>query len=67
LKWLANFGPISPQVKCLNEFYAELSSQNATFKRLYDHLVAFRNEEYFWFQVAEFSFDAFQVRFRTKT
>ena len=47
-----------------NELYADLSRQNAAFKKVYDHLVAFRDDQYLWWQVAEFGFDTFMVRHR---
>jgi hypothetical protein len=28
---------------------------------------AFRNDEYFWWQVAEYGFDTFMIRSRTRT
>jgi TRAP-type mannitol/chloroaromatic compound transport system substrate-binding protein len=31
---------------------------------MYDHLMAFRNEEYLWWQVAEYSYDSFMIRSR---
>lgn len=49
-----------------NEVYAELSASNADFKSIYDSQKAFRGEGYLWFQVAEYSFDTFQIRNRTK-
>jgi TRAP-type mannitol/chloroaromatic compound transport system substrate-binding protein len=49
-----------------NEIYAELSAQNADFKTIYDSYRSYRNEGYLWFQVAEFTFDAFMIRNRTK-
>ena len=30
-------------------------------------IVAFRNDEYLWWQVAEFSYDNFMIRTRAKT
>jgi TRAP-type mannitol/chloroaromatic compound transport system substrate-binding protein len=33
---------------------------------MYEHLRAFRNEEYLWFQVAEYSFDSFMIRARAR-
>jgi TRAP-type mannitol/chloroaromatic compound transport system substrate-binding protein len=50
-----------------NEVYAETSAANPRFKKIYDSLVAFRSDSYLWWQVAEMSFDNFQVRMRTKT
>ncbi len=47
-------------------FWAEISAQNADFKKLIDSLRAFRNEEYLWFQVAEYAFDSYMIRARTR-
>jgi TRAP-type mannitol/chloroaromatic compound transport system substrate-binding protein len=52
--------------KAAQEVYAELSAQNADFKKLYDHTVAYRAEQYLWWQVAEYSFDSFMIRARGK-
>jgi hypothetical protein len=30
-------------------------------------MVAFRNDEYLWWQVAEYTFDTYMIRARTKT
>ncbi len=40
--------------------------QNADFKKLYDRTVAFRAEQYLWWQVAEYSFDSFMIRARAQ-
>jgi TRAP-type mannitol/chloroaromatic compound transport system substrate-binding protein len=47
-----------------NKLYAEICGTNADFKKVYDHMIAFRNDQYLWWQVAEFSYDAFMVRQR---
>lgn len=47
-----------------NEVYAEISANNADFKKGYDSLAAFRSDEYLWWQVAEYGFDAFMIRAR---
>lgn len=36
-------------------------------KKLLDSTIAFHNEEYLWFQVAEYSYDNFLIRQRAKT
>jgi TRAP-type mannitol/chloroaromatic compound transport system substrate-binding protein len=54
-------------LKAANEVYAEVTAGNAEFKRVYDAMVAFRNEEYLWWQVAEFAYDSFMIRTRTRT
>ncbi|WP_298960239.1 ABC transporter substrate-binding protein [uncultured Methylobacterium sp.] len=53
-------------LKAANEIYAELSAKNSDFKRVYDSLKAFRNEEYLWFQVAEYTYDNFMIRARAR-
>jgi len=50
-----------------NELYAEISAKNEGFKKVYDSLVAFRNDQYFWWQVAEYGFDSYMVRTRTRS
>ena len=53
-------------LKAANELYDELSAKNADWRKVYDSYRNFRNEEYIWFQVAEFTFDAFMVRARAR-
>jgi TRAP-type mannitol/chloroaromatic compound transport system substrate-binding protein len=48
--------------KAANEVYGETSADNPRFKKIYDSMVAFRSDSYLWRQVAEMSFDLFQVR-----
>ena len=67
----AQLRPFSAEIldaayKATNEVYAEISAQNADFKKLIDSLRAFRNEEYLWFQVAEYAFDTYMIRARTR-
>lgn len=47
--------------KASQEVYAETSAKNAWFKRVYDAMVAFRDEQYQWFSVAEMTFDRFMA------
>ena len=44
-------------LKAANEVYAEISATNADFKKVYDNMVAFRNDEYLWWQVAEYTYE----------
>jgi TRAP-type mannitol/chloroaromatic compound transport system substrate-binding protein len=53
--------------KSANEIYADLSKSNADFKKVYDSCVAFRGDQYLWWQVAEYGFDTFMIRARTRT
>jgi TRAP-type mannitol/chloroaromatic compound transport system substrate-binding protein len=39
--------------------YAEMSAKNESFKKVYESMRAFRNEEYLWFQVADGTYDNF--------
>lgn len=66
-----NRAPFSHEImeacyKAANEVYAETAATNPRFKKIYDNYVAFRSDSYLWWQVAEMSFDLFQVRVRTK-
>jgi TRAP-type mannitol/chloroaromatic compound transport system substrate-binding protein len=53
--------------RAANEVYAETSAENPRFKKIYDSMVAFRGDSYLWWQVAEMSFDTFQIRMRART
>ena len=53
-------------LKAANEIYADISSKNADFKKVYDNMVAFRNDEYLWWQVAEYTYDTFMIRTRPR-
>ena len=37
------------------------SAKNATFKQLYDAMVAIRGPDYLWFQLAEQTYDTFMM------
>jgi TRAP-type mannitol/chloroaromatic compound transport system substrate-binding protein len=68
----AQLRPFSQQVldasfKAANEIYAEIAAGNADFKKVYEAFRAFRNNEYLWWQVAEYTFDTFMIRARTRT
>jgi len=52
--------------KATNEVYDETSAKNADFKKAIDSIRAFRNEEYLWFQVAEYAYDTFMIRARAR-
>jgi len=53
-------------LRAAGELYAETSASNAEFKTVYDAVVAFRSDQYLWWQVAEYSFDTFMIRSRTR-
>jgi TRAP-type mannitol/chloroaromatic compound transport system substrate-binding protein len=50
--------------KAANEVYAETSAKNPDFKKVLDSYMAFRNDQYLWWQVSEYTFDGFQIRAR---
>src|SRR5207244_4670160 len=50
--------------KYANEVYAETSAANPDFKKVWDSILAFRSEEYLWWQVAEYTYDTFMIRNR---
>ena len=52
--------------RATSELYNEISAKNPTFKKMIDTLLAFRDEEYLWFQVSEYSYDSYMVRARAK-
>ena len=53
-------------LKTSNEINAEAAATNPDFKKIYDSLMAFKNEEYLWWQIAEYSYDSFMIRSRTR-
>jgi TRAP-type mannitol/chloroaromatic compound transport system substrate-binding protein len=53
-------------LKASFEVYAEVSAKNADFKRVWESMLAFRNEQYLWWQVAEYSYDSYLIRTRTR-
>jgi TRAP-type mannitol/chloroaromatic compound transport system substrate-binding protein len=53
-------------LKAANEVYAETSASNADFKKVYDSIAPFRNDEYLWWQVAEYGYDTFMIRARAR-
>jgi TRAP-type mannitol/chloroaromatic compound transport system substrate-binding protein len=42
-----------------NEFYAELSAKNPSWKKIYEDYAKFRSEENIWFRFTEATFDRF--------
>jgi TRAP-type mannitol/chloroaromatic compound transport system substrate-binding protein len=67
----AQLRPFSPEImeaslKAANEVYAETSAKNADFKKIYDAMVPFRNDQYLWWQIAEYNMDTFMIRARAR-
>jgi TRAP-type mannitol/chloroaromatic compound transport system substrate-binding protein len=52
--------------KAANELYDELSLKNENWKKVYEPFRQFRNEQYLWWQVAEYTFDNFMIRARVR-
>ncbi len=68
----AQLRPFPPAVmdacfRAANELYAETAAANADFKKILESTVAFRNDQYLWWQVAEYGFDSFMIRARTRS
>src|SRR5512140_736700 len=47
--------------KAANEVAEEISAKNASFKKVYDAMVKFRNEQVQWFSIAENRYDNFMI------
>ena len=47
--------------KAANEVYAETSAKNPMFKKVYESMVAFRANQYLWFQFSEYTIDTFMM------
>ena len=54
-------------LKASEEVNAETSAINADYKKVWDSIVALRNDEYLWWQVAEYSYDTFMIRHRPRS
>jgi len=52
-------------LKASNEVNAEASAASADYKKIWSSIVAFRSDEYLWWQVAEHTYDDFMIRNRT--
>ena len=50
--------------KTANDLYTQLSNDDPRFKKISDSYMAFRADQYLWWQVAEYSFDNFMIRER---
>jgi TRAP-type mannitol/chloroaromatic compound transport system substrate-binding protein len=67
----AQLRPFSTEIteaclKATNELWAELSGKNPEFKKAIDAMQAYRGDEYLWWQVAEYTYDSFMIRSRTR-
>ncbi|MBS7541294.1 TRAP transporter substrate-binding protein [Ancylobacter lacus] len=48
------------------QLYAEISAENAGFRKVVEAMLAFRNEEYLWWQVGEYPYDGYMIRARSR-
>ena len=53
-------------LKAALELYDEVGKSNADFKAAWESTLAFRNDQYLWWQVAEYSYDNFMIRSRPR-
>src|SRR6266478_1646488 len=53
-------------LKATNELWTEISAKNPDFKKSIDAMQAYRSDQYLWWQVAEYTFDSFMIRSRTR-
>ncbi|HEX9071775.1 MAG TPA: ABC transporter substrate-binding protein, partial [Pseudolabrys sp.] len=61
--------PFSPAImdacyKAAVELHNEVAATNADFKKVLEAMRNFRNDEYLWWQVAEYSYDSYMIRAR---
>ena len=54
-------------LKAANEVYAGVSAKQRRLQEDLENMLAFRNDEYLWWQVAEYTYDTFMIRTRTRT
>ncbi len=47
--------------KAALETYAEISAENAMFKKIYDNQLAFKKDAYLWAQISEYTYDTFMM------
>jgi TRAP-type mannitol/chloroaromatic compound transport system substrate-binding protein len=55
---------------CFNvalELYREISAENPLLKKIWESTHTFRNDEYLWWQIAEYGLDTFSIRTRAKS
>jgi TRAP-type mannitol/chloroaromatic compound transport system substrate-binding protein len=62
----AQLRPFSAEImdashKATNELFAEIAAKNPAFKKLYDSMIAFHNEQYQWDQVCETTYDNYMI------
>ena len=58
---------LDASLKATNELFAELAAKNPVFKKLYDSMTGFRNEQYYWHQICESTYDNYMINRRGRT
>jgi TRAP-type mannitol/chloroaromatic compound transport system substrate-binding protein len=53
--------------KAAHDLYAEIAASNPMFKRCLQSMLAFRTENYLWWQINEYAFDSYMIRNRTRS
>ena len=53
-------------LKATNELWGEISAKNPDFKKTIEIMQAYRSDGYLWWQVAEYTYDSFMIRSRTR-
>ena len=53
---------IDAAYKAAQEVYADLGAKSPLFKKGYDSMVAFRAEQYPWWQIGEYSYDGYMIK-----
>src|SRR5262245_31787932 len=54
-------------LKASNGVNAEPSAVDEDYKKVWDAIAAFRDDEYLWWQIAEYSYATFMIRQRTRS
>ena len=58
---------LEPCLKASLDLFNQLSEENRAFKKIWNSMLAFRNDQYLWYQLAEYSYDSFVIQTRTRT
>src|SRR5262249_55911286 len=68
----AQLRPVTPPImeaslRAGPDLSSEAAKEHADFKKVWEAMLAFRNDQYLWWQVAELTYDTYLVRNRTRT
>jgi len=53
-------------LKASDQVNAETAAVNSDFKKVLASMQAFRDDAYFWWQIAEYAYDNFMIRSRSR-